>query len=357
MKLTKLLLATFTILVMIMAAYPTASADLTLNEAIPDVVMNEDEVALNEINLNEHFSDGPSELSFSSVSTDNKIQVTLHEDGGVDFAAPDNWFGVEKVTFIASDGEQQVSDTILVTVIATNDNPILVRPLLDSLHFFEDGSLEDALDLNAHFKDIDSTLSFSYTSENIKARIDENGHVDFYAPRDWFGTEEVTFIAWDGEEDLSDTVEITVEPVNDAPSCELGIASLNLRTAGSEKTLDLSEIFTDVDDEELTYEITGNNRIFTQINSQKNQLKITAPDGWTGEEVLTLTATDSSGGTSSMQIVVLVTKGANTYSQLFYLVGLVLAVAITGTRLHFAGRKRSIKSPVHLNSYRHYKGD
>lgn len=355
MKITRLPLVIFVILLLI-SALPMVSAELNLREAIPDVIMNEDETALDRINLNDHFSNGIGQISFTYLNTNNKIEVTIHEDGDVDFSAPKDWYGTDEVTFIASDGEHQVSDTILVKVEPVNDPVILMMPLKD-IDFEEDKGKQSAIYLYEHFMDIDSTLAFSYSSVNIIVRIDDNGYVDFSAPKDWYGTEEVTFSASDGEFEASDEVLVTVTALNDAPRCEVNIASISLNAEQQSKTLVLGDYFTDVDDEVLTYKIAGNKRIKADINAQDGQLILKAPEGWSGEEILILTAEDSSGSTSAVQMVVIATPGTDSSGQIFYLFGLVLAVAIAGVRLQLAGKNRAIKSPVKLSSYRHYKNE
>ncbi len=354
MKIMRLLLAIIAILLLI-SALPMASADLSTKVPVPDITMDEDESTLSRIDLNDYFSDGNSRISFSFVSADNKIEVTIHEDGTVDFSAPKDWYGTDEVTFIASDGEQQISDTIFVTVEPIND-PVLLLKALPDFTFEEDGSLEGAMNLRDHFQDIDSTMAFSYSSDNIIVQIDDNGYVDFSALDNWYGTEEVTFSASDGEFEVSDEILVTVTSLNDAPRCEVNIASISLNADQRFRTLELGDYFTDVDDEVLAYKIVGNERVNAKIDAESGQLILKAPEDWSGEEVLTLTAEDSSGGANSVQIVVIVTRGPDSSGQVFYLFGLVLAVAIAGVRLQYAGRKRSLKSPVNLKSYKHYKG-
>ena len=355
MKIMRIPLVIIAILLLI-SALPMASAELTVREAIPDVTIDEDKTVLSIINLNDHFSNDYSQISFSSVSTHNKIEVKIHENGDVDFSAPRDWYGTDEVTFIASDVEHQTSDTILVIVEPVND-PVLLLKALPDFTFEEDEGLEGAVNLYDHFQDIDSILAFSYSSVNIIVQINDNGYVDFSAPINWYGSEEVIFSASDGEFEVSDAVLVTVTALNDAPRCEVNIASISLSADQHSKTLVLGDYFSDVDDELLSYKIAGNKRIKADINAQEGQLILKAPEGWSGEEILTLTAEDPSGGASSVQIVVITSRGTDSSGQVFYLFGLVLAVAIAGVRLQLAGKKRALKSPVKLSSYRHYRDE
>jgi hypothetical protein len=315
----------------LLAAATSASANVTLTDPIEDVTINEDVIAENQFNLNNHFSNGESVLSFSAIS--------------------------EEITFFASDGDQKVSDSIYVTVEPDNDAPILISPLINPTPFNEDSMLLYGLDLHNHFFDIDSLLIFTYSSENIIVTINSNGYVDFSAPSNWFGSEEVVFSAHDGGFTISDTVTVTVNPVNDPPQCNVNFKSISLKGATHSKTLHLGDYFMDVEDEKLTYKVTGNSQIKSEINAQNGDLAISAPKDWSGKEVIFVTASDSKGATRSMQVVVVVSPASNSQGQVFYLIGIVLGLSVVGCKLQFTGKRRIVKSPVKLESYRHFKGN
>ena len=355
MKIKRLHLAIITLFIMISGLLPIAQGELIVRQEIPDITMSEDETALGVINLYSHFSNDKEWLQFSFLSADNKIEVVIHDDGWVDFSAPKDWYGTDEVTFIASDGQQQASDTIFVKVEPVNDPVLLLSPLLD-IYFEEDGDLKGAFNLNTYFQDIDSILDFSYSSDSIIVQIDDEGYVDFYAPNDWYGTERVEFSASDGEYVVTEEVLVTVTSLNDAPRCKVNIASIGLNADQRSKVMELKNYFIDVDEEPLSYIIEGNRRINAELNAEQEQLILKAPEDWSGEEILTLTAKDSSGEASSVQIVVIATRGSDSSGQVFYLLGLGLAIVIAGVRLQLAGRRRSLKSPIKLSSYSHYKG-
>lgn len=356
MKIIKPMFALVAVLVVTLMAATSVSADQISKEPLPDISIYEDEPTLDRINLNDYFSNGNSQLHFSSIGADKKIDVTIHDDGSVDLIPPKDWYGTDKITFIASDGRQEASDTILVTVLAENDPPKLLEPISD-VEFYEDSGLKGAIDLNEHFIDIDSTLTFSCLSDSILVEIGDDGVVDLSAPKDWYGTEEITLKVFDGEYEESDLVSVEVISVNDAPSHTVNSVSISLTQKTTERVLDLNQYFTDIDDEILDYELSGNKRVKCEINSEEGELILDAPNDWSGEELLTITARDTSGEDSSVQMVVVVSQVKDSSSQIFYLLGLILAVAITGFRLQMTGRGKTIKSPVKLSSYRYYKGE
>jgi hypothetical protein len=124
------------------------------------------------------------------------------------------------LTIFASDG---IDTTFRVTTVeVTDDYPPQLRngTQLPDVTFFEDEILADFFDLDAFFEDTDSATIFYYSGpENITIGIDPVNHtVDFSAPRDWFGSELVTFRATDDRGAYAeDTLKATVRPVNDAP--------------------------------------------------------------------------------------------------------------------------------------------
>jgi hypothetical protein len=344
-------------LTILLAVLPSANASPTLIDPIDDITFDEDMPALNELNLNNHFSNGESELTFSYVSFDNKIDVRIKEDQSVDFSSPNNWYGAEEITFIASHGIQKVSDTILVTIEPVNDAPLLLSPLKDPESFDEDHMLLGALNLYQHFQDIDSELTFSYSSDNIIVKINNDGTVDLSAPLNWWGTEEVVFFASDGELDVSDSILVTVKSVNDVPKNVVNLKAISLSEKSQSNTLELDLLFTDVEDDILSFQISGNSQIKAEIDPENSQLRLQAPEDWSGKELITITASDSQGASQSTQFVVISSKSSNYSSgPIFYFAGLVLAIGIAGVRLQAAGRKRHFKSPVKLESYRHFKG-
>jgi hypothetical protein len=244
------------IISLVFAVLPAASASLTVEEPIEDITIDEDVTAENRLNLDNHFSDGEGQITFSYSSSDNKIDVRINEDKSVDFSTPKDWFGAEEITFIATEGEQKVCDTIVVSIEPVNDAPELNSPLLDPAPFDEDTEVQAVFNLYNHFLDIDSILSYSYSAENIIVTIEDDGEVGFNAPLNWFGSEEVEFTASDGEFDISDTVLVTVNPVNDIPKSEVNLESISLNEDTRTNTLELSKLFSDVEDEALTFQVT-----------------------------------------------------------------------------------------------------
>jgi hypothetical protein len=95
---------------------------------LPDPEMPEDTQDSNWLDLSQAFEDPDGDaLEWYLESAPQHIVVTIDPSTGVVTLAPEeDWNGAEEVTFVASDGELQVSQTVTVTVQPVNDRPRIV---------------------------------------------------------------------------------------------------------------------------------------------------------------------------------------------------------------------------------------
>jgi hypothetical protein len=322
--------------------------------SIPEISFDEDDEAIGVINLNDHFSSDGGSMSFSYLMVDGKLDVTIHANGLVDITAPADWYGTEVVTFIASEGNMEARETVLVTVNPVNDEPRMMTPLPGEVSFEEDGVLSDAFNLHDHFSDVDSPLAFTASGDDIIVHVSDDGNVRFSAPLDWHGTEEIIFTISDGDQEIYDAVLVTVMPVNDIPRSVDNPGTIHLDDTTPSRTLDLHDYFTDADGDALDFSYSGNGRVRCRIEG--GTIEFSAPEDFKGEEVITVKATDSQGTSSSIQVVVVASGGENASGLLFYSLGLVLALGVAVVRLSAARERGPPKSPVRLDDYRHFKG-
>ncbi len=355
--LSSILLFYIAVVLLLIIPSPSTSADSVVKTGeIPEVSFNEDEKATNFFNLNDFFSTDSSHISFYYKSESLRIEVEIHDDGYVDFSAPKNWYGMEEVTFIASDGEHEARSSTIVTVSPVNDAPEVISSIPD-MSFDEDTTLLNALDLHDHFQDVDSELTFTAMSTDIIVDIRSDGMVDLSTPSNWNGNDIVTFVASDGTDaEASTSVSIEVHPINDAPVQLEQITPINLRKEEPSRTLDMSDYFTDVDEETLNFHAIGNEKVQMDIDEDKNEVTLYIDREWVGRETITIVAADEKGETCSAQVVVVVSwKEESEANHIFYLYGLVLAASMVVGRLYLFKLNYRPKSPVRLESYRHYR--
>ena len=206
-----------------------------------DFTMQEDRVDTTTINLNDIFS-SEKNLTFTAEAS-SSMNVTIQEDGTVEFRPKRNWHGSATVTFRADDGLKNATKEVAITVTSVNDPPFFDD--LPDITFYEGGS-DDSLDLDDYVGDVDNDLhdlTFSIEpAENIIARLIAGNVVEFTSSGNWYGEEYVGVRARD-EDAYSNVMNVlvTVTKINDAPIMEdvggqtvLQYGYLNLTLAASD---------------------------------------------------------------------------------------------------------------------------
>ena len=152
-----------------------------------------------------------------TITSQNSEHVAVEINGlNATFTATDNWNGTETVSFIVSDGELTATDQFDVIVTPVNDPPIIDLP--PSFTFAEDENLP--INLASYASDIDNANLTLTVSGNVNVTVAIDGlDVTMGALPNWNGTEQLFFTISDnmGKAVASDSTEIIVAPVNDAP--------------------------------------------------------------------------------------------------------------------------------------------
>ena len=156
--------------------------------------------------------------SFHFLLDENVAAVEAILDGSVltlNFLENENGSG--SVTVSASDvvSRLSVQDSFDVTV-----NPVNDAPVADAASAVGDEDSNISIDLSG--SDIDGdALSFSLGSGASNGSVEVSGSTANYTPNsDFNGSDSFTFVASDGELSSEATVDVTVNPVNDAPTLD-----------------------------------------------------------------------------------------------------------------------------------------
>ncbi len=121
--------------------------------SVPDITFNEDSYNDSLQNLNNFFSDvDNSVLEFTAVSDNLNILVNI-TGSSVNITSAGNFSGQGNVTFTASDGELNTTDTILVNVISVNDEPTISNLSITGLN--SSGLFRGILVLSTHGSDVE----------------------------------------------------------------------------------------------------------------------------------------------------------------------------------------------------------
>jgi VCBS repeat-containing protein len=165
--------------------------------------------------------------------------VTVNADGTFTYTPDANYFGADSFSYGLGDGSQQSNSvTVSINVTPVNDAPIVQD---SSAQTAEDTPLTLSLLTNAVDVDGDSlTLTFSSSGRNAPAhgRLTPNpdGSLSYTPDADYFGQDSFSYEISDGQTSTYATVQLTITPVNDAPTLtdvsltlsEDSSASLNL---------------------------------------------------------------------------------------------------------------------------------
>jgi len=189
--------------------------------------------------------------------------------------------GVYEVTFVASDGQQQDSETITITVINVNRQP-LFTPAIGDKSVFEGNELR--FTISAIDPDGDPIM---YSAPNLPTRAVFSGDTFTWTPgykqSGWY---QVTFVASDGQDQDSETITITVKNQNGPPT----IAEIGDKSVSENSLLSFLISATDPDDDLITYScpnlpsgavLTGETFAWTPTSGQAGVYEVTfvASDG------------------------------------------------------------------------------
>ena len=222
------------------------------------------------------------------------------------------------IVFVFSYSENSSGQATLPIQILNNEIVLLDIP---DVTFNEDES-DSSIDLDDYVSDVetpDDEINWSYSGNtNADVNIDAATHVvTFTASQDWNGNETITFTASDTDGSVaSDDVLVTVLSVNDAPLVS-GIPDINMSEDSVDTSIDLDDYTTDADNSlnELTWSASGNVDIAVDIDAATHVVTLSSGQNWSGQEVITFTATDP-GNLSDSDSITVTVLGENDFPEI-----------------------------------------
>jgi VCBS repeat-containing protein len=230
--------------------------------------------------------------------------VVVNGDGTVTYTHDGSETLVDSFTYTISDisGAASNSATVTVSINPVNDPPIAGN---DTATVAEGNST--LIDLAANDSDVDNALDLNSISiigapANGTLVVNGDGTVTYNHDGSETLSDSFTYTISDISGAISNTatVNITVTPVNDAPTTS-GIADVTVNEDAAATTIDLHAAFNDADnlDSELTYSIVGNTNIglfsLAGINGTTGQLSLGYAADMNGSAQITIRAADPSG--------------------------------------------------------------
>ncbi|MFA6111312.1 MAG: hypothetical protein WDA75_21355, partial [Candidatus Latescibacterota bacterium] len=203
------------------------------------------------------------------------------------------------------------ADTVRIRIVS---RPRITTAFPDTVRFLED-TVNRELELDAYVEEVDdlpAELTWTaLTGGAITASIDSNSHiVALGAPADYFGGEQITLVVTDPS-GLSDSTGLRVEvlPVNDPPE-GITVPAVYPVVGAAPLSIPLASLVTDRDDplELLSITASAEGGVRAEVSGTTLLLHGEAP----GRAVVTVTATDTTGATTTTRqvVVVLPTDGA-----------------------------------------------
>ncbi|MDD5133750.1 MAG: tandem-95 repeat protein, partial [Candidatus Nanoarchaeia archaeon] len=284
--------------------------DAPIVSTIPPVQMYEDmpETAKPQIDLDNYVNDvdnTPAEMHWT-ISSDKPeiVDAIINADNTLSYDLAQDYFGHATLTVTACDLENACdSETIFVTVVPMNDAPI-VNILVTDINFDEDTTYTTTWSLNdpTILQDVDNILNeitWTYSGNNfVQVKINNDKTITFTAPANWNGgPETITFTATDiGNLFGSDSITVTVNPVNDAPVLD-DIHDIIFDEDTNYTITNIDSYVSDVEDsfDQLEWSASGNVNIAVEFNKVAKTIKFVPNANWFGQEDITIRVTDSDG--------------------------------------------------------------
>jgi PKD repeat protein len=230
-----------------------------------------------------------------SVSGNSHIQVEI-DSLNVTFTADENWSGFEELTFQLNDhldNRMIVSDVMNVIVNPVNDAPILTSNIPDVTI---DEDTQTQIEFVEHFDDVDiaygDELEYAVSSTSTADAYILDDQLMIIPNENWFGDFNMVITATDqGGLSVSDTILVTVNPINDRPVINAPADGFFFLEDES-LNVNLAEMIIDVDNDfsELSIEISNNQNVLVDISG--TNLNLSATENWYGTENLIFTVSD-----------------------------------------------------------------
>ena len=241
-------------------------------------------------------------LSFAAASSDDAVATASVSGSNVTIEGVSA--GTATVTVTASDpGGLSATQSISVTVEAANQAPV-AEGTIDDLGLVVGG--ETTVDVAASFSDPDGdelTYAAASSDTTVATVATDGAMVTVTAVA--AGSATVTVTATDpGELSASQEFGVTVEEANEPPVAE-GTIDDQTVDAGSSVEVDVSDNFSDPDDDELMYAATSSDEAIATVSTEGAVVTVTGVAE--GNATVTVTASDAGMRSASLEFGVTVT--------------------------------------------------
>jgi len=229
-------------------------------------------------------------LSILDSSSHGTIAVT--GDTMLTYTPAADYFGYDTVQYALNGITAADTGLVFITVVNEDDVPVVVDPISD-LTVNEDTPDTMLADLDMVFMDIDDELEYSHTIEDTTLVFVAvtNDMVTLQFLPDANGSTTIIFTATNPtiRASVSDTMTVTILPVNDAPV----LATVADTTIDEDTVIDIILNANDVDEDVLTFSATTDtSTVIASVN--ENLLSLSPAGNWNGSSTIIAVVSDGS---------------------------------------------------------------
>ncbi|MGK7904766.1 MAG: Ig-like domain-containing protein, partial [Hormoscilla sp.] len=236
----------------------TSDAPPTVANAIADVTALED--ALNDtIDLTNVFTDSDNDdtaivKSIQTNTNESLVSASISENT-LTLDYQENQSGTADITVLGTSNGLTVTDTFTVTVAAVDDGPTVASALADVSASEDDA--DQTIDLSGVFTDIDNDDAAivksiqTNTNESLLSASISGNTLTLDYQENQSGTASITVLGTSNGLTVTDTFTVTVAAVADAaPTVANAIADVTANEDAVNDTIDLTNVFTDSDNDD-----------------------------------------------------------------------------------------------------------
>ncbi len=268
---------------------PENDTPITLSDS---ATTQEDNSVVIDVLANDSDPDGDA-LSVTAFTQGANGTVAINPDGTVTYTPNADFNGNDSFTYIANDGNGgTVTETVTVQVNPENDAPVTV---VDDISVNEDESVNIQVLLNDTDVDGDTLSIDSFTQPaNGAVTLNPDGSFTYTPTANYNGADTFTYTVTDGQLTRTETVNITVDPVNDDPTVDTAI---NLNTdEDTDITVDVLALATDVDGDTLSISVNPDSVQGGSVQVVNGEVVYSPANNFNGADSFTYTITDGNGG-------------------------------------------------------------
>lgn len=216
--------------------------------------------------------------------------------------------GIKAFTVVAVDDSNSQSQRPIVVLFNVNELPFPKITHADTVRVNEDNDIKIPIhaynpDLKPLFFKIDSSGTIGHFTSIDSIYQDYTTTITVaYSPLENFNGKDSFYIEFKGSQGLkADTdVIINIKPVNDPPESRYARIDTLIRT-GAEVEINLNQLFTDVDNDSLRYNIDNGSKVKHSTNNSGTAI-FTVPEDSLGIEEILIKASDPYGASDSLKI-------------------------------------------------------